>query len=347
MRLVPFQPVELEPGLVVRLLHEPEVAAHHALVLASDLYGDQERRVEKWWQTASIWPTVVTWRGTILQYDYFHLEDERHVLAGLTLRPSRDRAQWFWKMVRRPVLEQLIHAGYRTMSSAIRADRRDWIEKMKGMWQATETGASRDGRWVHLRYDLRTCLTAAGSPPSPRHLPGWTWGRDGVRVREATPEDISARLPVAIAADWGNGSPDRRASELLGRLDAGVTIDRGTVLVTEVDGRLDEIRLVRPRGLDGRGPVGGMIGLTRSRVPMTARHVVAMEGMVRWALAVGYREMVTWLPAAQLRVPAFIARMRHFGWAEGRSRRPGRSGENTEMRLNLRDALRIIQGAAA
>jgi len=330
-RRIPFEAVELRPGLVVRLLADEERPAHLAAVQATGLYGDAITTLEQWWNDPHVWPTVVAWRGQILQYDYFHLLPDRCVQAGLTLRPSRGRGQWFWSEMRRPVLEQLVGAGYRTMVSAIRADRRDWIETMKQLWQATETGTARDYRWVHLQYHLPTALAVAVPVVPQRRLSGWMWERDGVTVREASDAEVATDVPQHLAEHW-IANP-QRGDYVLGLLEAGVELDRGTVLVTEVTGQLEAVRMIRPHGLDGGGTVGAFVALTRTQ----SLRVAVEAGVCRWALAAGYSTLLTWVPDVMLRDPELAARLARTGWTQDRERRPGE--ESREFTLDVARAL--------
>ncbi len=270
--LMPFAPVELLPGLVVRQLAGEDLAAYWPMAAAGSVGWITPSTMAEWQaEPDRNWLTVTEWKGRILQFDFFHLEHGvGEVRAGLTLRPARDRSSWFWREVRRPVLERLLALGYRTMHSRIRAHVAAWAETMARLWGATSVQLP-NGQ-TQMRYDLQTCLgLCEGWPLRPTAAaPG---------VHEVTAEEAAPLLEAA----WGRHPGLPGALRLL---EAAWHLDRAALLAVG-----PHVRAVRWRW----GTTGALIALTPIQAPQPDVSALVRE----WLRAAGYTHLRVFVPAAQ------------------------------------------------
>lgn len=300
-RIVPFRDASVLTGVTIRLMREDDIEA--AREAAWRLWPQRMEAIDAWWADPACWPTLTIWRDRVLQYDFFHLQERGHVRAGLTLRPDSDRPPWFWRECRRPVIEQLLNAGYRTMDSYIRADRPDFVDAMRELWAASVDGYTADGQWVHLVYDLERCLAQCTGAPERKSIPGWRYDVGPYVVREAYAVEP---LMEALTELWGSTHP--RLAVVMDELLAGWELDRGAVLAAERDGIIRAARMIRPR----RRPGWCVHTFLEPVTDTEAEDALAEAGTV-WQLAVGYEVASVFIPDWMAELPAAQARRRYLG----------------------------------
>jgi hypothetical protein len=332
-----FEPVEIQPELVVRVMTPTEALDFGARVAETRLYAQREsvlrRRAEfEWWQRPC-WPLVWTWRGQPIQYETLWVEPTR-ARIGFTFHVDRERSHWFWRECERPVFAALHDAGVRTVYSDTRADRADWIRSLQETYGALEIG--RGAHVVKLAFDVREVLARATGFPARRTAgAGWTW-RDGVHaLREAAEEELP-RVRSALEAAWAGRTS--RTAAVLRMLDERWHLDRGAVLVGEVRGELVDVFPVRER----TAKLSSIATLMPWRLDDPTQGLLRYAATV-WQQAAGYEEQSSYMPERILKHPEWPRHFRRLG-VRVHAVHPGHGEPLTEYRATIADLLARPRG---
>jgi len=333
-----FDPVEIQPGLILRLLTREEMMALVPIVLETGLHGDDETHVRElvrgWWESPFCWPIGLFWNGRPKQYECYHVWPARDgdfntvrptvAKAGFMTHLDLWRPRWFYREAGRVPLERLRAAGIRRMLSFPRADRPDWIRHLTETFGARELGVSRDGRTVALEYDLEQALRGCTGWPERRTAgDGWTWTHAEARLtlREMRADELEV-VHGQLAALWG-GDTHPAVPEVKDALLHRYHLDRATVLLAYQDQALVNAFAVHMRtperchaGVLGRygDPQAGLLWR------------VMYRGVLEWAHAVGYQTLTGSVPQATYEHPTFQRALQHT-----RARPIGRFGRQAQM----------------
>jgi hypothetical protein len=343
VRRYPFEPIELQPGLVLRLLTREEMWPLVAIVRETGLHGDDQaavqRRVYGWWDDPACWPLGVFWGDEVKQYECYYLRTggmdgdlpvqagrARHALAGFMTHVDRARPRWFYRECARVTFERLFALGVRRLTAFPRADRPDWIAHLKATYGAVEPRPGRRvGRTAIIEYDLATARRAFTGWPARRTAPPVTRGR--LTVSACGVDEALALLPAL----WVGYSPERAMlAERL--LHERYWLDCGTLAVGTEDGVPKALWVTRDNYL------GGPVCAHTTLSPWAAAPRLLHKLILEWELALGYTtasavwEAWMWdLPRSRALVP----------WRERRRSR-GRDGWTyVSTELTLADAVAI------
>jgi hypothetical protein len=156
---------------------------------------------------------------------------------------------------------------------------------------------------VRLRFNPDEAIArCTGWPARKTAGPGWSWERGGVRITEASPDDVR----MVIEGTWGFHPRKHLALRML---EEWFHLERGTPLVARSQEGPGQVRIIRPR----RGATGSIGVLTPYIDEVEEGEVVA--GLNAWMYAAGYKTASGFVPLSQwdnLRV------MRHANMARWR-----------------------------
>jgi len=340
----PFEPVEVQPGLILRLLRREEMEALVPIVLETGLHGDDEARVRaivvSWWESRLCWPLGLFWQGRPKQYECYHVWPTRNgdfeavrpteAKAGFTTHLDLWRPRWFYREAGRVPLERLRAAGIRRMLSFPRADRPDWIRHLTETYGARELGVSRDGRTVALEYDLDRALRGCTGWPERRTAgDAWTWthAEAHLTLREMRADELDA-VHGQLAAFWG-GPLHPTVPKVKDALLHRYHLDRATVLLAYQDQALIDAFAMHMRTPE-RGHHGQLGRFGDMQTALLWR--VIYRGVLEWAHAVGYQTLTSSVTRATYEHPTFQRAMQHT-----RARPIGLLGRQTQMVELARD----------
>src|SRR6185436_3640200 len=169
-----------------------------------------------------------------------------------------------------------------------RKNRPDWVQALKDNYGAVQI-AERE-HTIHLEYPLEAMARAAKGWPA-RKTVGQV-GAGAVTYLEGTEADFPA-VEALIDADL---PPARAAFVKLG-MQERYHLDRATLLLGHVGGRLVDARMIRER----RGTTGSVFQLSRASRGAADRPLA--DAQAAWAKAAGYTRLTRFIPESLIQHP--------------------------------------------
>jgi hypothetical protein len=255
-------------------------------------------------QSADTWAGALIFQGRPLQFEILRLEDAPGAAIDLTLRASRERPDWFWREIHRPIFEALAGVGiqrvdyWAPLGGGDQAWRAFYAEQLGAVktadWKTGRPGFLRGGG---MRWEWPVTLARFTGWPARKHV-GFDQTLGRVRVWEATAADLPAlhqliddTIPPArkalthrVAEEWWH-------------------LDRATLLLGTRDGVLRYARVIRPR----RGTQGGMAFLSGLFDEPELEQSAQLA--LQWAKQAGYATLSIFAKPEALaagRVPQFM-----------------------------------------
>lgn len=311
--VIPWVDVELIPGLWVRqIVTEADMADFEQHVLASRLFEEDEEntraRIARWLYAPTSLPLMMTWQGTPIQYECYHLDSSDlasdlgpgHVRAGFTTHLDDDRHFWFWAILAQPAFQAMYAAGLRTITASIVTNPPSYLAALQHYYNARVVGTSPDGRWAAAEYDLEWLVANPVTWPERRMAAaGWEWREGAVRVWQPSGAEVDA-LSAVLQDRWRFLAGGTRPQQILRDWTA---LDRATVMLGSLN---DEIRYARIFRYRRDTTVSWASLLPFYDEPEQA---VAARGFAEWARTVQYTKGTTFVPRVQYEHPVVQAHL--------------------------------------